>query len=57
MGLLDWIYGKDRPAAVTAAETDARMRALAEETNRKVAQLEAAEKYRRSLTAKANTRK
>jgi hypothetical protein len=52
MGLLDWIYGKDRPPAVTAAETEARMRALAEETNRKVAEMEKAD-----LTARANKRR
>jgi hypothetical protein len=44
MGLLDWIYGKDRPPAVTAADTEARMKTLADEANRKVAELEAARK-------------
>jgi len=44
MGLLDWIYGKDRPPAVTAADMDARMKALAADANRKAAELEAARK-------------
>jgi hypothetical protein len=48
MSLLDFIYGKDRPPAVTAAEMEARMKALAAEANRKVAELEKADKERRS---------
>ena len=44
MGLLDWIYGKDRPPAVTAADMDARMKALAADANRKAAELEKAAK-------------
>jgi hypothetical protein len=39
MGLiLDFIYVKDRPPTVTAADMDAKMKALAEEANRKVAE-------------------
>jgi hypothetical protein len=47
MGLLAWLYGKDRPPAVTAADMDAKMRALAEEGNRKVAETEKADAERR----------
>ena len=57
MGLLDLLYGKNRPPAVTAADTDAKMKALAEEANRKVAALEKTGKDRRALTGSANTRR
>lgn len=42
--LLDLIYGKDRPPAVTAADMAAKMQKVAEDANRKVAELEAAQK-------------
>lgn len=42
--LLDLIYGKDRPPAVTAADTQVWMKALADDADRKVAALEAAQK-------------
>ena len=42
--LLDWIYGKDRPPVVTAADMSAKMQKLAEEANRKVAELAEAER-------------
>ena len=57
MGLLDLIYGKNRPPAVTAADMDAKMKALADQANRKVAELEKAERDRRSVPATANKRK
>jgi hypothetical protein len=44
MGLLDLLYGKDRPPAVTAADMEAKMKALAADANRTAAQLEKAEK-------------
>ena len=56
MGLLDLLYGKDRPPAVTAADMEGKMKALADEANRKVAELEAAEKARRTLAASAKAR-
>ena len=49
MSLLDLIYGKDRPPAVTAADMEVRMKKLAEDANRKVAELERAEQERRRL--------
>ena len=49
MNLLDLIYGKNRPPAVTAAEMEARMKALADDANRKVAELERADQERRRL--------
>ena len=57
MSLLDWIYGKDRPPAVTSADMEARMKALAEDANRKVAELEKADKERRAEMAAAKARK
>jgi len=51
MGLLDWLYGKDRPPAVTAADMDAKMKALAAEANRKAAELEKADTERRRARA------
>jgi hypothetical protein len=53
--LLDLIYGKDRPPAVTSAEMEARMKALADDANRKVAEMERAEEARR--LNRANARK
>jgi hypothetical protein len=47
MGLLDWLYGKDRPPAVTAADMQAKMQALADEANRKAAEMEKADTERR----------
>jgi hypothetical protein len=47
MGLLDLLYGKNRPQAVTAADMDAKMKALAADANRKAAELEKAEKDKR----------
>ena len=55
--LLDMIYGKDRPPADSAAKMDARMKALADGASRRAAEIEAAEKEKRSLRARANTRK
>jgi hypothetical protein len=55
--LLDLIYGKNRPPAVSAADLDAKMKALADQANRKVAELEKAERDRRSVTATTNKRK
>ena len=48
MSLLDFIYGKDRPPAVTAADMEAKMKALAAEANRKVAELDKADKDKRA---------
>jgi len=48
MGLLDLLYGKDRPPAVTAADMEAKMKALAADANRKAAELEKAEKEKRA---------
>jgi hypothetical protein len=42
MGLLDWLYGKDRPPTVTSADMQAKMQALADEANRMAAELEKA---------------
>jgi hypothetical protein len=42
--ILDFLYGKDRPPTVTSADMDARMKALAEEANRKVADMKLADK-------------
>jgi hypothetical protein len=50
MGLLDLIYAKNRPPAVSAADLDAKMKALADQASRKVAELEKAERDRRSVT-------
>jgi hypothetical protein len=47
MGLLDLLYGKNRPPAVTAADMDAKMKALAADANRKAAEMEKAEKEKR----------
>lgn len=47
MSLLDWIYGKDRPPAVTSADMDARMKALADDANRKTEALEKADREKR----------
>jgi len=55
MGLLDLIYGKNRPQAVSAADLDAKMKALADQASRKVAELEKADKDER--TVRANARK
>jgi hypothetical protein len=51
MGLLDLLYGKNRPPAVTAADMDAKMKALAADANRKAAEMEKAEREARALTA------
>ena len=40
MGLLDWLYGKDRPPAVSAADMQAKMQALADDANRKASEME-----------------
>jgi hypothetical protein len=44
--LLDLLYGKDRPPAATSADMDAKMQALADEANRKVAEMEKARRAR-----------
>jgi hypothetical protein len=44
--LLDLLYGKDRPPAATSADMDAKMRTLADEANRKVAEMEKARRAR-----------
>ena len=49
MGLLDLLYGKDRPPATSSGEMQAKMLALAEEANRKAAELDG--------SAQANKRK
>ena len=54
MGLLDLLYGKNRPPAVTAADMEAKMRALAEAANRKVAEMEKTEKDERAARANAH---
>jgi hypothetical protein len=44
--LLDFLYGKNRPPAITSADMAEKMRALAEEANRKVAEIEEARRAR-----------
>ena len=52
MGLLDWLYGRDRPPAISAADMQAKMQALADDANRKAAEIEKAD-----LAARAHRRK
>jgi hypothetical protein len=52
---LDLLYGKDRPPSVSSGDMQAKMLALAEEANRKAAELE--EREGGSSTAQANKRK
>jgi hypothetical protein len=40
MGLLDWLYGNDRPPAVSAADMQAKLQTLANDANRKAAEME-----------------
>ena len=40
MNLLDLLYGKNRPPAVSAADMQAKMQALADDANRKAAEME-----------------
>jgi hypothetical protein len=51
MGLLDWLYGKDRPAALSAADMHAKMQVLADTANRKAAEMAKAD-----VAARANRR-
>ena len=39
MGLLDWLYGNDRPPAVSAADMQAKIQALADDANRKASEM------------------
>jgi hypothetical protein len=40
VNLLDLLYGKNRPPAVSAADMQAKMQALADDANRKAAEME-----------------
>jgi hypothetical protein len=49
--LLDWLYGKNRPPAVTAADMQAKMQALADDANRKAAEMDKADAERKKARA------
>jgi len=57
MGLLDWLYGKDGPPAVSAADMQAKMHTLADDANRKAAEMEKEDADRKRATAVAEASK